>query len=566
VHRENPYRWKSDKPKDDITVERRGLRDGMLLEEVVEELLSGGSGYLIGARGMGKSVFLHRLKQDLDHRPGIHVFLFKRPSHPKTMARAIEVIAETLADRAAPPIEAHGHGGARDQRDQRDIGDELRMLASRQELDKVIDLYVDGVPDVQKLVFLFDEFDAYAEPASFGRDLFDELEGIRKSADGHIGKFGIFAAGGFGLLSLRTTLASGFFTRAQRFVLRPFQQEDLNRLAAPFAEDERPLSPEVMAVLLLESGGSAALATYGLQYLWGIEVPGPHDLVEVFDRFQEEHSDFTQAIRGALFDAKLSEVPLRVWGEVQSGGGSISHARMGELRQDAGGEMQPSDVDVLHMLESAGLVRVESRRDPYVLRVIPSILSFEGRAAAPGKTASLRERLVTDLCDVLGRMHSMAPDCFDHEKVLPEATFAWGLVLGLEPRGWKAEREAIHGAGYTDIKIRHRDFYDQLAIIEVKHWERNSWENIHGQVVAYASHSVAALAAVTISNLKSADWKNKYEQACLKSKVENYTWEPLGRPLEGYFKASSGGGAPDVDHFVLHLPRAPTSKKGKPAG
>jgi hypothetical protein len=197
----------------------------------------------------------------------------------------------------------------------------------------------------------------------------------------------------------------------------------------------------------------------------------------------------------------------------------------------------------------------------YKLRVCRS--SFDGEIIGRG---SLQEQLCCDIQAVLVRVHSMTPAFRrpaskarnpreakkDPPALVPEATFAAGLALGLEPRGWKCDLERMSGAGYPDITARHSRFGEEKAIVEVKIWPRNDYEDIHEQAIDYFADGVTAFATVMIRETKGARWKDEYAKECLDGKVDAHVWQELGPPLDGYFEARKGPHV--VYHFLLGLP------------
>ncbi len=401
----NPYKWDGHRPSHPV-------RRQDLLDKVRERTLRGESGYLVGCRGMGKSVFLHQLEGDLRSQADIELFRFDTVGLEATIAAAVRAIADKMVEAsrkrgaAAPSV------------------DLLQRYSAQEKLRELFNAYLDAAPnELEHLVLLYDELDAYAP---FGSAFFSELEDIRKNSNGRIV---VFAAGGLGLVALDTLLGSSFFSRLTPEILEPFDGEGLARLAEPFGQRGAPLSEDVLHALRLASGGNLALATFGLQHLWTIDEPSPADVTEIFAAFRDKHA-----------------------------------------------------AGVFNMLRSTGLIRCSDdayRRASIDVAIISSILTLD--VPEPSTKGSLREQLVADLSDVLTSIQRMSPDFFRSaqrgvKQIVPEAVFSAGLVLGLEPRGWKVEREAQSAAGRTDIKARHIDFGDRWVVVEVKIWDRNDYE------------------------------------------------------------------------------------------
>ncbi len=544
-HSNNPYKWTAHQPKHPVRREE-------LLTRVTERILCGESGYLVGCRGMGKSVFMRQLVEELRSRSDVEVFFFPKAQPNETLAAEIEAIADQMVQASANRGEAP--------KVQDKLQDKLRQHSARQKLRELFDTYLKAAPtDRERVVLLYDELDGYA---GFGRPFFSEIEDIRKNSEGQIV---VFAAGGLGLMALDTLFGSPFFSRATPEILEPFDAFGLGRLAEPFEERGTPLSPEVLETLRLASGGNLALSTFCFHALWVIDAPSPRDVTEIFGRFRDKHVKFLDAIRDPVFDTRISNAPELVWREFQQSGQRMTQKRLRAIVQSATGTQKIKEHWVFDMLRSTGLIRASDdayRQSDIEIEIIPSILTLD--VAEPASTrGSLRDQLVADLCDVLASIHRMAPDFFrsttkNDKQILPEAVFAAALILGLEPRGWKAEREAQSAAGRTDIKARHPTFVDEWVVIEVKLWGRNDYDDIHAQVRSYWTDGVNALATVMVADLKDEDWAAIYEEKCLKAKSLTYEQKPqLPVPvLTAHFVARTDGCAvQEIDHFLLRLPK-----------
>ncbi|MEO8036840.1 MAG: hypothetical protein ABI837_20585 [Acidobacteriota bacterium] len=312
----------------------------------------------------------------------------------------------------------------------------------------------------------------------------------------------------------------------------------------------------------MHSGGNAALVTYGLQELWD----GEHDIVRIYEKFKREDGGFLRRIRRTVADDRVSKLPSLFWRTILRGGGELAQSKANEILAEDGNDLSMEVEDVIALLQSAGLIRLESSisADPIRVSVIPSILNFEPRAVTRKRHATLRAQLVEDLRAILGLLHSFTLDFLPGGKPATEDTFSALIATNLQSRGWiSAEREAILGAGHADIKATHDHFPDQTAVIEVKMWPRNNYNGIHQQVASYWSDGVTAGAAVMLDvRLDVTRWQSEYERDCLDGKAQG-TWQPPRGPLHGHVVAVSSlssGLTVEVDHFLLHLQRAPTAK------
>lgn len=538
---DNPYNWEGHRPRHHVPREA-------LLARITESIQRGHSGYLVGCRGMGKSAFLYHLGERIG-RPELDVLQFPRPSIPCGVAREIQAVADEMVKLS----EARGAP--------RSLLDALKDHSERLRLRELFDTYLGATPHhIERLVLVYDELDAYAEPREFGRDFFGALEDIRKTADGRLV---VFAAGGLGLVALDTLLGSSFFARLNPEILEPFNVHDLVRLAEPFEQRGTPLSEEVMETLHLATGGNPALATFGLEEMWTIQAPSPRDVTAIFDVFRDKHSEgFLDKIRLPIFDSDLSNAPELVWREFRRSGGRLTRKRLKEIIQQAKGPQKVQEKWIFNMLRSTGLIRASDdeyrRRGDIQVDIIPSILTLDvDEEEVESERATLREQLVADLCDVLTTIHRMAPDFFREKgEIVREAVFSAGMVLGLEPRGWRVEREAQSATGRTDIKARHDRFGEKWAVIEVKHWNNSDSKQIHAQVVSYWSPGIEVLATVMVAHHQDPAWPDDYKAKCLDGKVLSSERREPAPALAAHFVARTDGcPIEEVDHLLLQLPR-----------
>jgi hypothetical protein len=288
-------------------------------------------------------------------------------------------------------------------------------------------------------------------------------------------------------------------------------------------------------------------------------------VTEIFDRFRDKHTaGFLDKITDPVFDSDISDAPELVWRELQRAGGRMSPKRLNELVKQAQGNQKIRPQRIFEMLRSTGLIRAADdawRRASIDVEIIPSILTLDIPEQRNVRN-NLREQLVADLCDVLASIHRMASDFFRTDpktkarEIVPEAVFSAGLVLGLEPRGWKVEREAQSATGRTDIKARHDRFGEQWIVVEVKIWGRNDYAEIHSQVTSYWTKDVVALATVMVTDHQDQGWADEYDKKCLDGKVTSYDRKAPSPMLSGHFIARSDIClVEETDHFLLQLPK-----------
>jgi hypothetical protein len=542
----NPYDWQGES--------RPFVGREALLEQAVATCLEGeGVFLLLGTRGMGKSVFLTHLEAELRKSPELEILLFPGPPLAAGPALVADDILLGLLERLLDCARKRGRTGG-------EFENQLRELTKKRQLRELFDAYLGGLSDeVERIVLIYDELDRYAESPGAGRDYFNALEDARKKLNKRLV---VVAAGGLGMLSLKTVLGSSIFTRAVRKILEPFHDEELERLADPFIKRGVDLAAtDLLSTLRLLSGGNLALATYGLQSLWATETPSVRYLSDAFERFQDEHHDFIASIRTAIFGFDESEVPFHVWRSLKKTGGSLTKVELASIRQREKVRGAIENKDILDMLRAGGLIRmIDSawKADPIIAHIIPSILSFDV-LQDPRTLDTLQAQLHAEVVDAMADIHSMTTSYYvqgskkakEEKKLVPESVFQAALAAYMRARGWSAELEAASGAGYADIKARHPRFGEAHAIIEVKIWPRHT-STIHDQITSYFTKGVTALATVVIADHKDPAWKDDYEKRCLSGKADGPSdWKELELPLEGYFEARWKSRI--VEHFLLRL-------------
>lgn len=529
----NPYNWQSHSPTVQI------LRDGV--EQAARLMRNNGSAVVMGGRGMGKSVFLHQLKTELERDAGTRVLLIETPPAALTVEACLGHLAESLD--VAPSA-----------------------FTSR----RLFDEYFSRGDAPERLVLLFDEFDRYAEKGASaqppGRGFFNDLEASRRS----LPRLAILAAGSIGVFVVRDVLGSSFLARALYLPLRPFPRTDADVLARPFADaaDRTLPSEDVLDALFLASGGIPALTTYGLQELWNLAREATaDDVTTVFKSFRHNYREYLRDLLSALTDPRLSDAPRRVWERIQQEPGRIPRSELTAALGSPSGDLELSLDDALYLLEVTGVVRIDGPSDdPISAHPIASLLNL---SRGPEPKSELTVRFVNDLAWLLARLHRSSLDFFrpsrrsapsgEGPRLVPESVFTAHLALGFELLGWRTEREAQRGAGRTDLLLRLNGD-NESVILELKIWGRNDYREAQRQVASYWTHDVKAGAVVQLTDAELADWPERYERECLEPLGVDVTARdvPKGSPIRAHFRCVSStadGREASVDHFLLHLPR-----------
>ncbi len=537
----NPYDWQSHDPE--VAIPRPEV------EKIAARLRRGGSAVVLGGRGMGKSVFLRQLCRTLE-APGLRALSVPGPPSALTVDACLEQLARVLG------VSGEGALGTAE----------------------LVDAYFarDDVPE--RLVLLFDEFDRYAEAGGQvsanppGRGFFNDLELTRRGRRA----LGVLATGSIGVYAFRDVLGSSFLSRAEHWRLGPFDRPTVGELAWPFVERGQALEEGVVESLVLASGGIPALLTYGLEELWELpHAPVERDVTAAFVRFQQRNRGYLADVRRAFSDPRLSRAPQRVWELVLQSPGELLRETLEDACRVPGDGLDLDLVDVLELLQAAGLIRVEGSvfaDDPVRAHPIPSLLNLP-TAAPPGKP--LREQLVHDLTILLAKLHRASMDFFRPgregapKRLVPEAVFAAHLALGFELMGWRTEREAQSAAGRTDLKLR-RNGGEEVAVVEIKIWGRPGAKEAHRQLERYWTSEVTAGVVVQLTDAELPDWPEVYRRECLKEQGITAEAVPVGStPLRARFAVTSttaDGLAAGIDHLLLRRPRRalPQGGKGKP--
>lgn len=525
----NPYDWQRHRPQ--IEISRAEI------DPLVEKLCRGKSGVLLAGRGMGKSVFLQQLAAVLEEREDVGVRLLTAPPSKLTVESCMEALAQTLRVEVGKALSTH----------------------------QLVEAYFGKPGNPQRLVLLYDEFDRYGRPAataaesSPGREFFNNLESMRRDTP----EVGVLAAGSVGVFVFRDVLGSSFLARAEPVRLEPFSPRQVRQLTRPFEDRGGPLRGEAQMALLLATGGNPALLTYGLESLWPRPAPDERDVARVYAEFRQTGKEFLRDFELSFADPSLSDAPRKVWELVIAASGPLSHSALRRACEGDPGPLRLSFEDVLDLLQAAGLVRVYGSLaiDPVDVRPIPSILSLPAASTA---RSGLAEQLRADLGKLLERVHASGADFFrpgaaaGEKKLVPEAVFSAFFALGFELLGWQVEREAQHGAGRTDLKLRWNGG-DEVAVVEIKIWGRPGWRRAHRQVEKYWSASVTAGAVVMLTDAEIDDWPDVYRRECLEEGIveieDRQDRDSPVRARMGWASETADGTAIRVDHFLLRVPR-----------
>ncbi len=521
----NPYDWQRHRPP--LSIPRPDFA------AVLHCLRRGEGAFVLGGRGMGKSVFLRQVQAELERSPDVRTLLFPSPPPELTVRACLEALA-------------------------RKLGVPLENASNPHEL---LDEYFGRNASVLQLVLIYDELDGYAKSPGDppGRALFNSLEAARREDP----RLAILTAGSIGVFVFRDVLGSDFLSRASRFLLRSFEPGEVRTLAEPFSGRGASLSDEVFESLHLAAGGHPALVTYGLQELWDSQEITSRRVTEIFGSFRDLHREFLRVVQRSFSDPSLSDAPAKVLDLVWRFSGSVPRPQLQEACRVLSGALRLDLVDVLDLLQAAGLVRVSGAPvtdDPVAVVPIPSLLSLP---LAISPVRPLLERLPHDLEILLGQLHALGADLYRTgsggrgKELVPEAVFSAFLALGLQGSGWQVEREAQSAAGRTDLKVR-REGADERGVVEVKIWGRNDYRDVQRQVESYWTGGVVAGAVVMVTDAEIAGWAALYRQDCIPAGVEAQESKVSGSPVTARFACASttvDGLPAAVDHFLLRIPR-----------
>ena len=132
------------------------------------------------------------------------------------------------------------------------------------------------------------------------------------------------------------------------------------------------------------------------------------------------------------------------------------------------------------------------------------------------------------------------------------------MALGFRLLGWDVEREALKGAGRTDLRLRWNGG-DEVAVVQLKIWGRLGYREANAQLLKYWSAEVVAGAVVMLTDAELTDWPQTYRQQCLGGRVaELQTISTPDGPVRARFACRSTT-ADDtearIEHFLLRVPR-----------
>lgn len=455
--RANPYNWTRERPK--VEIKRPEL------QRLRESVLRGRGVVLIGGRGMGKSVALQRLMYI--ESEGLHYEHFPTRSPVRGLAGFLEALSERDG------------------------------WASGQDFGAMVSAYRIARPSVVMVAILLDEIDQY--DLDEAKEILDHLEAFRKQRD----DVAIVAAGGPRVLALGRQLGSPFVSRADHVALLPFTLAQASVLAAPLLE----LYPAIdLSVIIHLSGGNPCLTTWLLERLWEDPEQLPVDLSK---RFRTKHGPFIASHTASWYDPLACPDSLAILSLVDQYAGRVPVSALRSASNSASWDA------TLRLMSAAGVISWDPQpdADPVEIQRIPSIMLPLPDAPPLSTTATFQERLLRDLQRIIRGVKLTGPDWFGQKKrVLEEKAFSAVVAVSLEMCGWTTAREEQRFAGRTDVKVT-RATEAGLAVVELKLWGRNDWNEIHDQVLGYLGDEPGDGFALMVST--SARAPETYEKECL---------------------------------------------------
>lgn len=517
------YRYDKDQSRPEL--QRLALR-----QKIGAHLLTGYGVPLYGGHGMGKSYLIRQIADDLGEIEGVTVHVLRPPEPTVSAAECVKMLGDALKI---------------------DVVVDGPVMTS---YTAIVEAWLEHNPG--QLVLIFDEVDVFVRGGAFARILFNSLEAVRKSDPE--ARFGILAAGGLGLVLLKTEWSSPFVSRGRTVYAPRFDLDEMAELATPLALGE--LEDELMSALLALSGGIPFLVTFGLRAL--LETPPYARRVDAlragFERFFDECKPFLQCVWTALGSGP-EHVQRAVLAAVHRAEGLVDSVTL----RSAFTNHALDDIDLaLDVLRAAGLVEIEGNflsGRPATIRLVPSVLNLPPEPVVAAEAASIRARLRMDLGFILSHVQRWGVSFFRQGgRLVPEAAFQASISIALASLGWQhITQESQQGPGRTDIVAEHPDF-DGQAVIEVKIWGRKGYDTICEQIERYRIAETAALATVIISDTQNLDGET------FRTKSLNGTGEPiqdLPGGLLGYSTVTSE--RPEwpeqlpVDHFLVKLIKRP---------
>ncbi len=514
----NPYRWQHDQPEHVVA-------RGVLVGTVEAHLRRGVVVKLVGGRGMGKSVLLRQVQARFADEPDTRAVHVPGPPEEGTLAACVGDLAARLGIASLPRIS----------------------------MDAVIEAAM--AQGIQRIILLLDEADQYVllgPTGEFARAWFNRIEALRKSWTDRVA---VVIGGGLGILHVAHVLGSGLLSRAETCVVDPFDREELRQLAAPLGNRRGQLSDEALETLATLSGGSPALATYGLERLYEEGGDPVQVLRAEFGAFPSRHGDFLRAVQDGVSHRGLVASPGRVLALVRASAGSISQH---DLRAACAADDPPVDVaQAVQLLQAAGLVRVAGsvHADPLQAHAVASIINLP---TSPAVGADPTARLLADVAAVLGQMHRFGRDFHGKKDLIDEQVFCSLLAVGLVSLGWSdVDRESVQAAGYPDLRVRlTQSGLPGHVLIETKIWPRNDYREIQQQLDAYRVADTVLSVGVMLGARDEAGWADDYERECLAGRT--FVRQPTPPDLVGRWSIESTDAAGRrivTEHLLVRIPK-----------
>jgi len=515
----NPYAW--DRHDPEVQLPRAALVDALQ-----GAVLRGLGVRLVGGRGMGKSVTLRLLAQQLRTVAGTGVALIEGPPLAGTLPACLDDVARALG---LPT------GAASSLRDVVDAAERTGRF--------------------DRVVVLFDEIDQYVQRRvdgeALGRVWLNHVETIRRNDPRK--RVGVVAAGGLGLLYLEHVIGSHFASRAETVCLTPLSRDELAALAAPFTERGTPLADNVLDAVGVMTACVPALATFALGALWAAREATGGEVLRAFKRFRRAHSGFLDDVRTSVSHPDLFDAPSKVRQQAEAHGGTVPRDLLLEACTSPDGARAVPLDRVLELLQAAGLVALDGHPDddPVALRALASVLTLpptRSRAASPP------ERFVADIATVLAQMHRLAKSFYAKGRgLVDEEVLSASLAIGLDALGWEADCEPVQVGGFVDVKARLTGLPGHF-LIEAKKYSNDDAADVQAQVdhyrVAGTNHAVVVMFGDAVP--AQTPWPDAYVKRCLAGLTHTRMDD---RPdLAAHFRVTDAAGRV-TDHLLVALPR-----------
>ncbi|WP_158621663.1 ATP-binding protein [Corallococcus aberystwythensis] len=516
----NPYNWKTHSPS--IIVPRVNATN-----ELVVRLARGEGCVLLGATGAGKSVLVRSIHKELNSHPDKKSYLITAPPTSRTTRSFITKIQKLL-----------------------------ELEESDCDLVDTLSEHINKNKETYSSTIIIDGFERFLgsgkdEDLYFATGILDTLESAARE---FTPKLSILVSGGLNFFLLRSTLGSPFLSRAAFVELPPLSENEINALSLPLVQS-RPIEAGSTDALLLLSGGNSSLAVYGLQNLWEKESISVKDVELEYLRFRDRHADFFQAFTRPLNTGHTSSGAIRVWRSLLKYAPTIERTKLTDELAFESNNQTPDLNETLRLLKAAGLIRVSGSLYSNPLSVTPVSSIITLTAIEQSIAPDIRTQALRDTLKIIQHIHSISSDFYrgsetaKNRQLVPEAVFSAVIVVALRQMGWTAEREALGGAGRTDIKATHQRFAGD-CVIEVKIWPRNDYKQIHDQAVGYQTSTTRASLVLMIGDTLDDQWADTYKSKCLEDRVsQNGELSSLGI---SHFVVESRDALP-VDHLLLQM-------------